>query len=974
MSPFITKTYAFIKAISYITAILIFLVIASEASYASSISIIDVQPQINGYIKSRTITVTVHYESVLFLRGFINIYSSTLSLGHAEITPSDGLSGNRSFTSTLPLDGTFVITATLSDDNGRTSTSVTKTVDSTPPPVPTGLQYTFSGGGVNLSWNTSTDTLSGTLFYKVYKNGNPLAQTNAISHMDTIVEGVHKYKVSAIDRGGNESAPCQEITVLVDTQPPSTPTNLSAVSPCYAGPELFWDTSTDPSGIKSYRVYRGGYIAEVAGTSTSFIDNASDGTYTYQVSAIDNTDRVSGLSNTISVVVDSSLFYPPKNLRSNSPCSSGPIITWEASTDPTKIQYYSLFRLGRYIGQVTGTTYTDNADEGTHTYTVAAVHISGKVSNMSNQITVKVDKSPPSAPSNLTAQSPIKTAPALSWDIASDGSGSGIQYYKVYRDGVNIAQPNTTSYTDNMTDGTYKYKVTAVDNVGWESGFSNEKTVVVDNTSSNTTISLAGTSGLNDWYTSGALTVSFSSADPQATINYTMTLQSGVKSQGTYSAPLNLNLPDGIHLMQYYSTDLAGNVEPTQSRQIKIDKTPPSIDKFEVAGGTTVISATIKINLSLSDTPSGLDKLYVRDDSNPWKEYPVTSTSIDFGLTLKNYDAEKSAVTAMNTALTARQNEYNYASFKYNEKILRIVVSGHMVSAKEAIDNNLLNQLSSGDKNQALYLRDQLLTAQMQLNMAQTAYDSMVTIFNTTPPTTKSISIRIIDKAGNISEQTVALTLDLKPTFTDVKVDGKSMINMLQAASTRTPRIDAVLVNAYKIDEGTIKMTVDGKTLDKTSGLSVNPLPGQVNTFLLSYSVPETLSSGSHEVELSATDVYNNAGTWASIFYGEKVALSVTTGPRTVPNPFKPRHGESTVIEYGLSDNMDIKIIIFDITGKTVWQKNCPSMLPGGQLGPNTVSWDGKTDFGTVAPNGVYVYFITSHGQTLAKSQVSILD
>jgi streptogramin lyase len=80
---------------------------------------------------------------------------------------------------------------------------------------------------------------------------------------------------------------------------------------------------------------------------------------------------------------------------------------------------------------------------------------------------------PPSAPTNLTAQSPTAT-PALSWDAVA-----GATSYNIYRDGTLIGSSDIPAFTDTTaTAGPYDYYVTAVNAYG-ESGPSNTVTVQV---------------------------------------------------------------------------------------------------------------------------------------------------------------------------------------------------------------------------------------------------------------------------------------------------------------------------------------------------------------------------------------------------------------------------------------------------------------------------------------------------------------
>ena len=57
------------------------------------------------------------------------------------------------------------------------------------------------------------------------------------------------------------------------------------------------------------------------------------------------------------------------------------------------------------------------------------------------------DTTPPSTPTNVSAAAQSETSIALTWSASSDPE-SGISAYRVYRDGVSVAQPNSPGYVD----------------------------------------------------------------------------------------------------------------------------------------------------------------------------------------------------------------------------------------------------------------------------------------------------------------------------------------------------------------------------------------------------------------------------------------------------------------------------------------------------------------------------------------------
>jgi hypothetical protein len=84
------------------------------------------------------------------------------------------------------------------------------------------------------------------------------------------------------------------------------------------------------------------------------------------------------------------------------------------------------------------------------------------------------DTTPPSIPQNLTAQVVSESIIDLTWEPSSDPE-SGISYYKIYRDGVQIDTSISTFYSNKGLNAgtTYSYEISSTNGQGLESGRSN---------------------------------------------------------------------------------------------------------------------------------------------------------------------------------------------------------------------------------------------------------------------------------------------------------------------------------------------------------------------------------------------------------------------------------------------------------------------------------------------------------------------
>jgi hypothetical protein len=96
--------------------------------------------------------------------------------------------------------------------------------------------------------------------------------------------------------------------------------------------------------------------------------------------------------------------------------------------------------------------------------------------------------------------------------------------------------------------------------------------------------------------------------------------------------------------------------------------------------------------------------------------------------------------------------------------------------------------------------------------------------------------------------------------------------------------------------------------------------------------------------------------------------------PFNYPNPFKPLSAETTMIQYSLSNDASIIIILYDITGREIKRWRFPSGSNGGRTGLNEIVWDGRSIFGEVAGNGMYVYKIISGGNVIGTGKLVIRD
>ena len=159
---------------------------------------------------------------------------------------------------------------------------------------------------------------------------------------------------------------------------------------------------------------------------------------------------------------------PPTDLT-GTPLSANRVdLSWTASTDNVAVTGYEISDDGVQIATTTGTRYSDSglSPDTTHSYSVQAVDASGNVSNASNTVVVATpdpDTAPPSVPTSLQASGVTGQSATITWAASTDNLG--VAGYRVFRNGVQVADTAGLSYSDNglAPSTTYQYTVAAYD-------------------------------------------------------------------------------------------------------------------------------------------------------------------------------------------------------------------------------------------------------------------------------------------------------------------------------------------------------------------------------------------------------------------------------------------------------------------------------------------------------------------------------
>ena len=416
-------------------------------------------------------------------------------------------SSTLSFTDTgLKPGSSYAYTIEAYDAAGNYSTPPqeilgTTNADTQNPTTPTNLTGTAASSTViNLNWNASSDDNS-VIGYNIYRSGAyyDISYTNSYSDTGLTPNTNYVYTVVALDGSGNHSGSSNSASVTTppsaDTQAPTIPTGLTATAASATVVNLSWTASSDNVGVTGYKIYRNGSSTPL-GTSTtatySDTTTTASTTYTYQVSAYDaagnnSAESTPPVSVTTPAVADTQAPTIPTGLTATAASATVVNLSWTASSDNVGVTGYKIYRNGSStpLGTSATTSYSDTTavSNTTYTYQVSAYDAAGNNSAESTppvSVTTPHSSGTASVPTGVTALGASQSSIVVGWSAGTGGTTAAS--YNVYRDGANIKNTTSLTYTDTglATASTHTYTITAVDTSGNESAQSASATSTTD--------------------------------------------------------------------------------------------------------------------------------------------------------------------------------------------------------------------------------------------------------------------------------------------------------------------------------------------------------------------------------------------------------------------------------------------------------------------------------------------------------------
>src|SRR5207245_4266153 len=242
-----------------------------------------------------------------------------------------------------------------------------------------------------------------------------------------------------------------------------------------------------------------------------------------------------------------------------------------------------------------------------HPAKASASDVSG-LTETTHSMVIKLDTRPPS-----TTATPSGTGGSNGWyvsnvtvSLSATDSGSGVVGIS-YR--VDNGSWQMYACPFNPSEGRHFVQYHATDAAGNLEAV-RSATVLIDTTPPASSSALSGTHGNNGWYISD-VTATLSATDATSGVAAISYRTDGGAWQ-LYLGPFTLS--DGVHVLEYYATDVAGLNEPAHSATVSIDTQAPTsaIALSGTSGANGWYVSNVTVSLSATDATSGVASISYR--------------------------------------------------------------------------------------------------------------------------------------------------------------------------------------------------------------------------------------------------------------------------------------------------------------------------------------------------------------------------
>jgi fibronectin type 3 domain-containing protein len=403
--------------------------------------------------------------------------------------------------------GDFLLRVSDTDDSPSDISDGVFAVSDDPPDSPQNLSILPGNGLVYLHWNPNSE--SDFLRYRIYGDtlSTPIIQIDSttsgnVNDTTAVITGLingkrYYFRVTAVDNAGLESDfSLRVIAIPQPTLPPLAPQNLTTM-PGDKQVTLRWNKNLETDFMR-YRIYGGTVtnpITRIDSTTGGITDTIkiisglTNGTiYYFRVTAVDSAGNESEFSNEVSAIPFAPyITVTSPNGGENWQVGSSHDINWNSSGSSGNVAIaYSTTGGSNWADIVTSTT-----DNGIYTWIIPETpsgnclirvrDTEGEPSDVSDSFFI-ISGGVPAVPQKLSSKAGYQQI-TLFWKANTEHD---IHKYNIYRDisspvntlidSVIFSSALDTFYLDSglISGLTYFYRITAVNNDGYESDFSEE--------------------------------------------------------------------------------------------------------------------------------------------------------------------------------------------------------------------------------------------------------------------------------------------------------------------------------------------------------------------------------------------------------------------------------------------------------------------------------------------------------------------
>ncbi len=557
--------------------------------------------------------------------GTVTVTETTKPAYLASAVCSNGSTGSNAVN--VPFTSGITVTCTFTNAFTLPNTTITSG-----PALTTNAPYaTFVFTGADLG-------ATGSITFECQLDGGGWSACASPQVHTSLADGSHTFAVRAVDAVGNIDDTPATFTWLIDLVAPVTTITNAPASPTSASSAtlVFTGTDTGGSGISHFE-YRLNGSTWLTTTNTSVAyTGLSNGSYQFDVRAVDNVGNIDVTYATAIWIVDS---IAPDTSITSAPAplvltSTATLVFTGTDAGGSGVAYFEYALDGGATLTTTFTTLTfTGLSDGPHTFTVAAVDNVGNVDATPAATSWTVDTLAPDTTITISPTTPTSSTAATIVFTGSD-SGSGVASFMCSLDGA----PATTCISPvnlvSLSDGSHSFNVFAVDNVGNTDPTPANAVWLVDATPPDTSIITSPAAQAN----TASATFSFTGNDGSGTgvTGFECRLDGGMWTS-CISPKSYTGLSEGSHTFEVRARDAASNLDPTPDSFTWLVDTVAPDSLITIAPATLISSTSASVTFTATDgAGSGLASFECRLDGGGFTACasPTTLSSLADGLHL----------------------------------------------------------------------------------------------------------------------------------------------------------------------------------------------------------------------------------------------------------------------------------------------------------------------------------------------------